>query len=205
MRIKTFIEIIFILLLTGMSAYAGDVTYQGRVIDADTKEPIEGVVVVAMWNEERAAVAGPDTRLKDVKETLTDKNGEWSIVGPEGERHKIIPGLLQLIGVYMTREPTFIVFKPGYCSYPQGFSIDACKGKIKPGGDLGFIRGETTELPKLTKREDRLKAQAIWPSLMDGDKEMHKKIINFIKLKSEERKNLGLRELSILKELENEK
>lgn len=59
-------------------------------------------------------------------------------------------------------------------------------------------------MPKLTKREDRLRAQAIWPSLMDGDEEMHKKIINFIKLKSEERKNLGLSELSILKELENE-
>src|SRR5512139_120753 len=70
-----------------VSIFAKDITFRGRVIDYDTKEPIEGAVVVASWLEARQTISGDSTRLKDVKETLTDKNGEWSISGEEGQPH----------------------------------------------------------------------------------------------------------------------
>ncbi len=190
---RKFIIVLFItFILVGTSASAA--TFKGRVIDADTKEPIEGAVVVASWLEASATISGEDTRLKDVKETLTDKNGEWRIEGPKGSSPSNIKAIFTFItGIYYTRPPLFIVFKPGYCSWSvSAFGIDACRGKIKPIGNSKIREGETVELPKLTKREDRLRAQRISPSLMDGDREMLKKIKEFIRLKNEERKFLGL-------------
>jgi len=127
--------------------------YGGRVIDAGTREPIEGAVVVAHWLEARATVAGESTRLEDVKETLTDKDGKWSITGPRGQEG-CNPILLFtfLTGTHYTREPAFIVFKPGYCSFPQGFSIIECREKIKPAGTAGIMEGKNVELPKLKDR-----------------------------------------------------
>lgn len=133
-------------------------TFKGKVIDADTKEPIEGAVVVASWREETATIAGPSTRLKDVKETLTDKNGEWKIEGPKGKRVDDATAMsLFLTGTYVTIPPEFIVFKPGYCSWSDsGFLINACKGKLKGYNYTNSNNiGELIELPKLTEREDR--------------------------------------------------
>jgi len=114
MSLRATIVIISLLLLVSQSACAADRTFQGKVIDADTLEPIEGAVVVAIWRKTRAGIAGADTRFKDAKETLTDKRGDWGIVGPEGYEDKIIPGLIHLMGVLVTTEPEFIIYKPGY-------------------------------------------------------------------------------------------
>jgi len=114
MSFRTIIGLILLLLLVSQSACAADRTFQGKVIDADTLKPIEGAVVVAIWRKTRAGIAGSDTRFKDAKETLTDKNGEWSITGPEGYEDKIIPGLIHLVGVFVTESPEIIYYKPGY-------------------------------------------------------------------------------------------
>ena len=114
--LRTVIGLIFISVLVSQSACAADRTYQGKVIDADTLKPIEGAVVVAIWRKTRAGIAGSDTRFKDAKETLTDKKGEWSITGPEGDVDKLI-GILQVIGVFITKAPEFIIYKPGYVKY----------------------------------------------------------------------------------------
>ncbi len=191
------IALIMFLMLMSFSTTACAQTFKGKVIDADTKEPIEGAVVVASWHEERATVAGPSSQLKDVKETLTDKNGEWVIKGPGGMEGGNITAIFTfLTGTYYTIPPEFIIFKPGYCSWPAGFGIDACKGKMKGyGRNYHKAISEIIELPRLTKRKDRIKAQRISPSLMDGDKALLKKIKEFIRLKNEERKSLGLEEV----------
>jgi len=162
------------------------------VIDADTKEPIEGAVVVASWDKAIATIAGESTTLKDVKECLTNKNGEWSISGPRGRNDWPIPYLSLFIPY--TREPEFIVFKPGYCSWPNGFSIDACRSRIKITGDKEKRIGEggTLELPKLTSREDRIRAQSLQLPLGPGALEKMKELI---RLKNEERRSLGLDEV----------
>ena len=167
-------------------------TFKGRVIDADTKEPIEGAVVVASWDKAIATIAGESTTLKDVKECLTNKKGEWSISGPRGRNDWPIPYLSLFIPY--TREPEFIVFKPGYCSWPNGFSIDACRSRIKITGDKEKRIGEggTLELPKLTSREDRIRAQSLQLPLGPGALEKMKELI---RLKNEERRSLGLDEV----------
>jgi len=199
---KNKFKFILFLSLIFVTTSAHGATFKGRVIDADTKEPIEGAVVVASWSEETATVAGPSSQLKDVKETLTDKNGEWAIKGPKGREGGNITAIFTfLTGTYYTRPPTFIIFKAGYCPWPAGFGINACKGKIKPIGNSKIIKGETVELPKLTRREDRLKVH-LGPV---GDNEDWKKQKEFIRLLNEERRYLGWPEYEIVRGEVNEK
>jgi hypothetical protein len=205
-----FIGLILILLLIVILAHASERAYQGKVIDAETKEPIEGAVVVAYWWEEKGAFLGSMERLKDVKETLTDRDGKWSIIGPESDKEKIVRGMLSAIAiVWAIRDPSFIVFKPGYCSWPEGFFIDACKDKIKPEGAGQITGGKTIVLPKLTNREDRLRNCPNTISSSSDDPREYKKIkkkqLEFLRLINEERRNLGLSEFKIYEELKNEK
>ena len=135
---------------------ACSVTFHGRVIDADTRAPIEGAVVVVSWSEERATIAGPTGRLKDVKETLTDKNGEWVIKGPKGRiGGDALAMFTYFTGMYFTKPPWFIVFKPGYCSYPIGFTVDSCSGKIKPGTVAGTEEAALPVLAEIGGRDIR--------------------------------------------------
>lgn len=183
------------IILIFLSTFAYGATFKGKVIDADTKEPIEGAVVVASWSEERATPTGPTSRLNDVKETLTDKNGEWQIKGPKGGEVGNIKAIFSfLTGMYFTNPPEFIVFKPGYCSLPKGFGIDSCKEMMRKSF-VGIGQGQTVELPRLTKREDRL-ISLPGHIYSDSDGARGEEIIikqkEFIKLMNEESKNLGI-------------
>ena len=166
-------------------------TFHGKVIDYDTREPIDGAVVVLHWNEARATIAGESTRLKAVKETLTDKNGEWTIMGPRGKEGSDPLRLFTfLTGSHYTRKPEMIVFKPGYCSWPKGFFLDACKGKMKTSDTPEVMKGKTVELPKLKAREDRL---GNLPGPIAGKGSLEEQI-EFIRLLNEESRNLGISE-----------
>ena len=183
MRNKLIIFMFFAFMFFSTTVYGA--TFKGKVIDAETKEPIEGAVVVAVWHEEAATPTGSTSEPKDVKETLTDKNGEWIIKGPRGKKMGDIMAIFSfLTGTYFTNPPLFIVFKPGYCSYTAGFGIEACKMKPSGIGD-----GETIELRKLTNREDRLRAI---PSTAWGELAKQTELIRLIK---EEHRNLGLKEI----------
>jgi len=109
--------LILLWLFLSLNAYAADMTYQGKVIDADTLEPIEGAVVVAVWNEERATIAGADVRFREARETLTDRNGDWAISGPKGKTDNMNPYTSLLLGKYYLRGSYFIIYKPGYASF----------------------------------------------------------------------------------------
>ena len=53
--------------------------FKGKVIDTDTKEPIEGAVVLAIYYMTTISVGGGGHYPFDAQETLTDENGEFSI------------------------------------------------------------------------------------------------------------------------------
>lgn len=184
---------VLIVCLCGGSScvFAKDIIFRGKVIDTDTKEPIVGAVVVLYWYEARETIAGESTRLKDVKETLTDQNGEWSIAGPKGRAGMPIPYISFLTGIHYTREPQLIIFKPAYCSWSEGFCVNACKGRIKSSGEGEVLAGKTIELPKLTGREDRVRNI---PGIVAGEGSMEKQT-EFIRLINEEKRNLGLPEV----------
>jgi len=79
-----------------------DGTYHGRVVDQETREPIEGVVVLGTWSVYHFDPGGGSHTYYDAREAVTDKNGEFTILG-EGLR------------ILSSLEPmNFMIFKASY-------------------------------------------------------------------------------------------
>jgi len=87
--------------------YYSKPAFCGKVIDAETKQPIEGTVVVVLYNKwEFGGPGGGNTITMDAKETMTDKNGEF-----------LFPSYQTIIGPLSRQDRAdFIIFKPGYKS-----------------------------------------------------------------------------------------
>jgi hypothetical protein len=147
--------------------------FKGRVIDAESKAPIKGAVVVAIYYSS-PIITGPgggSPYIIHVKETLTDGNGVF-----------VIPTYTTLIQPNsMENSAEFIIYKPGYGSYPGGKATPD-RHYVNPeeyfSGELGAKRemhwesGSQSkiipvtlglvELVKLETREERLKAIPSW-------------------------------------------
>jgi hypothetical protein len=95
---------LFVLLLSsGCVTYLGyDGPYEGRVIDKETRQPIEGAVVHGTWVKSHPGPGGASSSFYDSREVLTDKNGNFKIEGM---------GLLILSNM---EEMEVWVFKAGY-------------------------------------------------------------------------------------------
>lgn len=187
-----FLAVTFTLALNASQCFASWLIYhkpefKGRVIDADTKEPIEGAVAVVVYKK-HTLISGPGggyASVVSVKETLTDKNGDF-----------YFPSYTTLIQPNSIEDyAEFIIYRPGYGSLP---SFIAPEQRIRPpiGLSLGDLetffskeigsQGEVeisvitignrtewksvkltfgiVELPKLKTREERLKAQPSAPT-----------------------------------------
>lgn len=82
-----------------------DGPYKGKVVDAETGEPIEGVVVLGVWYSTMPTPAGEVSKYYDARETVTDSNGEFKLNGQ---------GLL----LFSRVEPPWVtIFKAGYSYY----------------------------------------------------------------------------------------
>jgi len=120
-HLRTVIGITLILFLISSNSFSADRTFRGKLIDAETLKPIEGAVVVAVWYKTKAFLIGSTTDFKDAKETLTDKNGEWSITGPEDQEVPRTFDLLYVIGLrHITEGPKITYYKPGYRGNTRG-------------------------------------------------------------------------------------
>lgn len=122
--------------------------YKGKVIDADTKEPIEGAVVVAIWTREVKHFNVTRDIFKKARETLTDKNGEFSI---KSYHHFSLRPLSKL-------RLKWVIFKPGYASFPQAIPTH-WHPRVKPQRNLDKIFRPYTvvKLPTLKTKEERRK------------------------------------------------
>ena len=115
--------------------------YRGLIIDSDTKAPLAGAVVVAMWVRERVYPFQVNTEHYAVRETVTDAEGRFVMEVRDIEES----------APRRTRKPEFLVFLPGYGSFPNGYTA--------PEGFLAELfegEGTTIELPRLTNRQQRL-------------------------------------------------
>ncbi len=128
---RSIISIIFVFILLQGCAYAirYDSDCRGKVIDVDTSDPIEGVVVLGVWYKEYPTVAGIMRRYHDARETVTDKHGEFRLHGMG----------IELIS--NVERPDITVFKSGY-SYSSLFwepGFLPYKSKIKWEGSKAII------------------------------------------------------------------
>lgn len=106
--------------------------YRGKVIDADTSKPLEGVVIVGVWFRGYMGAGGVVHEFYDTRETVTDKNGDFSISG---------------MGARMMTNIDFmdiVIFKAGYEHLGLGpwssFKTDPIlKRRIEWEGDAAII------------------------------------------------------------------
>ena len=155
-KMKTFIALLLLLILfpaTGGCAITHKYgPYYGKVVDAETKEPIEGAAVLIVYKTEQYGLAGPVSHFADAQETITDKNGEFEISAIRINKLRIISG--------WERHPEVRIFKPGYGCYPK-------HRDVRPVFDYGSLPANayvTVELPKLRTKEERIVNYGCYPS-----------------------------------------
>ena len=82
--------------------------WQGQVVAGDTKQPLEGVVVLAWWTRSVRSLGGFSEEYRDSQEVLTDKDGRFTI---ESRWFFSLNPLVFFSG------PFVAMFKPGYGDY----------------------------------------------------------------------------------------
>jgi hypothetical protein len=101
--ILLFMTLFLIIVFSGCSPWRYENDYKGKIIDADTGKPIEGVVVLGMWFKSYISPAGSSEKFYDAREAVTDSNGEFSI-----------PGMGLLIFSNIVESMEVLIFKAGY-------------------------------------------------------------------------------------------
>lgn len=160
MKIKILFPLIILFLIFNFtdSASAGsgwiiyhESAFKGKVIDTETKEPIEGAVVVAIYRIREYSFVESNTMAKDVKEVLTNKNGEFYIPSHT---------FLSFYPIAKGEAPAFIIYKPGYSTfgglyYYNYFPDSPLREDIYTLAEF-FKKGVTVELMRLKTKEERL-------------------------------------------------
>lgn len=114
--------------------------FRGRVIDSETKEPIEGAVVVVLYDRWPiiGGPGGPNSYIFKAKETLTDSKGDF-----------YIPSFSSFILSSLDAGIRLIFYKPGYmASYgPDNISPMLIESYFSAGkiGEEKEIEGGTFE------------------------------------------------------------
>lgn len=130
-----------------------DGPYEGRIVDAETGKPLEGVVVLGVWYKEAPTVAGAVSSYYDARETITDKSGNFKI---PGKGLKILSNVAPM---------DVLIFKAGYEHIGTGpweaFKEDEIlKTKIRWEGKRAII-----PLKKLTMEERKKQNPPSRPSI----------------------------------------
>lgn len=158
--------VIAVISCDGSAFIRKDGPYEGRIIDADTGQPIEGVVVLGVWYREHPGPGGAVSEYYDAMETITDKNGEFKIKGL---------GLLVMSNILPM---DVLIFKAGYTHYGL-MTWRELKGLYKTQENRAMIR-----LKKLTM-EARKKRLIGKESIPDNKQTM------LIRELNQEKKELG--------------
>ena len=128
--------------------------WKAQVIDAETKQPLQGVVVVALWKKYEAipGTLGIFTYVDSV-EAVTGGDGQFVVAErkPSARDSQIMD------------EPDFSLFKPGYGEWRfQGeegwLKLDPAekKKRYEEAGRQFESKGVVIEMPPLKTREERL-------------------------------------------------
>jgi hypothetical protein len=115
--------------------------YRGRVIDAKSKQPIAGTIVVAAWYREIDALVQSNTVFYDAIEVVADGQGNFIVDAPNIERR----------APSNTQFPVFTIFKPGYRFFQGYFASIDDLFDLKNKSLLGVV--ELQPVVHLTKSE----------------------------------------------------
>jgi len=143
--------------------YYHEPAFKGTILDYDTKQPIEGAVVVVEYQKATSFLAPHSTSsIMDVRETLTNKEGNFALSSYT----------TFMAPIYEQIPSSLIIFRPGYAGlktrtdYFTGEELrEEQEGSWYWAKDLKYrisSRG-IVELPKVRTREERRNAR------MDAD------------------------------------
>lgn len=117
-------------------------TYSGKVVDAETGEPLKGAVIAVIWHKKAILSMNGGWSFHNAKETLTDAEGKFSLDASEGMNWNPLT---------IVQPPAVIVFQPGY-------------GPLSPNTPRGFRdivevyealeKGALIKLPRLTTKDE---------------------------------------------------
>lgn len=179
--LKLFWMAVLLILLAGCTISKDYGPYSGKVVDAETNEPIEGAAVFIRFHTIfQLSPGGAVYKYADAVEAMTDANGEFNIPTYKVEAFR----MFHAWDLY----EDVIIFKPGYGVFPEhpGSGSDSLRGRRL----LAENKHITVKLPKLTTTEERLDNIRML-HIPDFDAPYEKQE-NIIDLKNSERKALGL-------------
>lgn len=173
-RICFFSALVLILAVFAIPATAAG-PWKGKIIDIEAKEPLEGAVVVAYWYRVWRTPAGGIPDVYEIKEVLTNKEGNFEI--PSYSPINLLPILSYIRG------PEFIIFKPGYLSlsgrYLEENVIDNV-AEFKRNEKVYRLAPGIIELPKLKTREER-RMETVGPIGEKSDWRKQKQLIRLLR------------------------
>ena len=156
--------------------------FYGKVVDAETGDPIQGAVVAIWFSTKSPSMGGTVWRFADAVETITDAKGEFRISSQR----------INLFRMMATWDDDYriSIFKPGYGAYP-GNSNTYSSLKKKRSFSIPEDEYIIFNLPKLSIIKERKE------NLFDIEEPAGidfniNKIPNLRRLESEERLNVGL-------------
>jgi len=143
--VRVLLTCLLVLLGGPLDVASADGPYSGKVIDAETKEPIEGAVVVFVWMKRVNLLVQNRQMYEAAKETMTDKNGEFKLSGYT---------LTNIFAYFGVQPPWIIIFKPGYGDFPWHRAYpprgDKSRNLLEYFGANGLV-----ELPKMNSQNER--------------------------------------------------
>jgi hypothetical protein len=123
---------------SGSAAHA-DGPFTSRVIDAETRRPITGAVVLAYWIRLLPIGGHTPEVFEDAIEVTTDDNGQFTI--PRRSH----------VGIGHLEGPFFVIFAPGYAFYPL-FQVEP-----QNKSDEDVQNGATVVLRRWASEKERLR------------------------------------------------
>jgi hypothetical protein len=128
--------------------------WRAQIVDAENGQPLEGVIVLALWDKRSFGWPHADRTFHDIDEVVSDANGRFVIPARTiATRHPFE----RIIG------PIVTMFKPGYGQWkfqgaPAPFSEDRLTSRQRSGENRDrFARGGVViVLPRVKTREERL-------------------------------------------------
>jgi len=181
LSVRVLLTCLLVMLSGPLDIALADGPYSGKVIDAETKEPIEGAVVVFVWMKRVIQLGRSQDIYEAAKETMTDKNGEFKLPGYT---------LTNIFTFWGVQPPDIIIFKPGYGDFPWHRAYP-------PRGDRSrnlleyFRTNGLVELPRIGTKEERVKVYlAIGPVL--NEVPYDPVLSNYRRMINIEESNLGI-------------
>ena len=169
-----------VLLEFGSPTFAMAQIYRGKVVDAETGQPLEGAVFVIVWNKKPALSMNGPQYFHSATEALTDAKGEFSVDGS--------PAVDWNPFTYITKNPSVAVYMPGYGPFPVGHVKETPQKEIEKAMTG---TGAIIKLPKL-KTQEEMRRFASPGILHISTGTPYEEIPNLIRLINVHRKIAGL-------------